>query len=301
MSQAEKTVFISYRRTNSFMALAVYQNLTKHGFDVFFDYNSIDSGDFEQVIIGNVKSRAHFIVILTPSALERCAEPSDWLRREIEVALDTKRNIVPLMFEGFDYSSPSIEKYLTGKLELLKNYNAQRVPIDFFEEALTKVRTRFLNTPLATVIHPRPKAADEAANIVQTEANKETQVTENALTAEEWNEKGFQLNNSGKHDEAIHCFTEAIRLKPDFHNAYNNRGWASNDKSKYEQAIVDLDEAIRLKPDFHNGYNNRGAAFYKKGDYQTARADFEEALRIQPDYETARSWLNNAKKKLGEA
>src|SRR6185503_9034035 len=75
----EKTVFISYRRTNLPWSLAIYQDLTKHGFDVFFDYQSIHSGDFEQVIISNIKARAHFIVILTPSALERCDNPSDWL------------------------------------------------------------------------------------------------------------------------------------------------------------------------------------------------------------------------------
>lgn len=47
----EKTVFISYRRTNLPWALFVYQYLTIYGYDVFFDYQSIDSGDFESVIL----------------------------------------------------------------------------------------------------------------------------------------------------------------------------------------------------------------------------------------------------------
>ena len=123
MGRIEKTVFISYRRTNLPWALAIYQNLTHHGYDVFFDYESINSGDFEQIILGNIKARAHFIVILTPSALERCNEPGDWLRREIEAAIEQKRNIVPLFLEGFNFGSPSIAKYLTGKMALLKKYN----------------------------------------------------------------------------------------------------------------------------------------------------------------------------------
>jgi hypothetical protein len=45
MERAEKTVFISYRRTNIPWALAIFQNLTQHGYDVFFDYNGIASGD----------------------------------------------------------------------------------------------------------------------------------------------------------------------------------------------------------------------------------------------------------------
>ncbi len=89
----QNTVFISYRRTNSFHALAVYQNLTQHGYDCFFDYRSIDSGAFDQIIINQIKACAHFIVILTPSAVERFHEPGDWLRREIETAIDHKRNV----------------------------------------------------------------------------------------------------------------------------------------------------------------------------------------------------------------
>ncbi|CAG9189893.1 hypothetical protein BCAR13_100049 [Paraburkholderia caribensis] len=38
MDRVEKSVFISYRRTNAPWALAVFLNLTQHGYDVFFDY-----------------------------------------------------------------------------------------------------------------------------------------------------------------------------------------------------------------------------------------------------------------------
>src|SRR5436305_11161482 len=57
MERVEKTVFLSYRRTNLPWALNIYQNLTFHGFDVFFDYTGISSGDFESVILGNVPGR----------------------------------------------------------------------------------------------------------------------------------------------------------------------------------------------------------------------------------------------------
>ena len=55
---------------------------------MFFNYKGIGGGDFEQIILTNIKSRAHFLVLLTPSALQRCTEPGDWLRREIEAALE---------------------------------------------------------------------------------------------------------------------------------------------------------------------------------------------------------------------
>ncbi len=58
--QVQKTVFISYRRTNSIYARAVFQALTALGYDVFLDYESIDSGAFDQIIMGQIDARAHF-------------------------------------------------------------------------------------------------------------------------------------------------------------------------------------------------------------------------------------------------
>ena len=116
MGRIEKTVFLSYRRANASWALAIFQNLTNHGYDVFFDFNGIASGDFEQAILGNINARAHFLVLLTPSSLSRCREPGDWLRREIETAMSVQRNIVPLMLEGFDFDAPENASQLMGSL-----------------------------------------------------------------------------------------------------------------------------------------------------------------------------------------
>ena len=154
MERVEKTVFISYRRKDIAWALNVYGYLTQQGYDVFFDYTSIHSGDFEKIIISNIKARAHFIVILTPTALDRCDEPRDWLRREIETAVDEKRNIVPIFFDGFDFGTPSIKKKLKGKLGQLKKYNGLEIPPNYFYEGMIRIDENFLNIPLDAVLHP---------------------------------------------------------------------------------------------------------------------------------------------------
>jgi len=172
MPRVEKTVFISYRRANLPWALAIYQNLTAHGYDIFFDYESIGSGDFEQVIIGNIRARAHFLVVCTPSALERCGNPGDWLRREIETALDEKRNIVPIFLEGFDFAHPAISKCLTGKLSNLQKYNGLDTPNGYFNEAMTRLRERYLNIPLEAVLHPIPETVQRIVQRQQSAANQ---------------------------------------------------------------------------------------------------------------------------------
>lgn len=284
MGRIEKTVFISYRRTNMPWALAIYQNLTSHGYDVFFDYDSILSGDFEQVILGNIRARAHFLVVLTPSALERCINPDDWLRREIETAVDEKRNIVPMFLEGFDFSSPSISQYLTGKLETLKKYNGQNIPAGFFDEAMGKIRDKFLNVALDAVLHPVSATVQRKVKKQQLSASEATQVKEKELTAQEWFEKGYK---STELDEKNRCYTEAIRLKPDYAIAYVNRGLARKNKGDMDGAIKDYTEAIRLKPDYANAYVNRGVARKNKGDMDGAIKDYTEAIRFKPDYANA--------------
>jgi hypothetical protein len=156
MARIENTIFISYRRTDVYTALAVYENLKNQGYDVFFDYRSISSGDFEQIITSNIRARAHFLLILTPTALDRCNEPGDWLRREIEFAIDEKRNIVPLFFKGFRFGNPSVSEKLTGKLKNLSRYNGLNIHEDYFDEAMQRLRIQYLNVPLDTVLHPVP-------------------------------------------------------------------------------------------------------------------------------------------------
>lgn len=297
MKRVEKTVFISYRRTNAPWALAIYQNLTNHGYDVFFDFTGIASGDFETVILENIRARAHFIVLLTPSALERCNEPGDWLRREIEAALESRRNVVPLMLEGFDMGMPGIADQLTDKLSALKQYNALPVPVEYFMEAMARLRERHLNVALDAVTHPASLAAAEAARQDQVAANRAPTVEEPELSAQQWFERGV---NASEPDERLRCYTEAIRLHRDWPNAYNNRGVAYSAKGDLDRALQDFDEAIRRRPDYVHAYNNRATARKAKGDLDRALQDYDVAIRLQPTY--ARAYYNrgNTRKAKGD-
>jgi hypothetical protein len=173
MAQIEKTVFISYRRKDISWALLVYEYLDqKYKYDVFFDFTSIPSGDFEQFILSNIKARAHFVLILTPTALDRCNEPGDWLRREIEFAIDQKRNIIPLLVDKFSFSSPTVSDKLTGKLSTLKRYNGLEVPPNYFKEAMGRLRKQYLNTPLDAVLHPISMEVQEIVKQEQAAAHQ---------------------------------------------------------------------------------------------------------------------------------
>lgn len=172
MAGIEKTVFLSYRRKDSYQALAVYQYLTGRQYDVFLDYTHIPSGDFEQIIVSNIKARAHFILILTPTALDRCSEPGDWLRREVETAIEEKRNIIPLFFDGFRFNAPGVAEKLTGRLGAIRHYNGLDIPAGYFTEAMERLCEKYLNVPLDAVLHP---VSTEVRKVVEGEQSAANQ------------------------------------------------------------------------------------------------------------------------------
>ena len=280
MDRIEKTVFLSYRRTNIPWALAIFQNLTQYGFDVFFDFNGIASGDFERVILGNIISRAHFLILLTPSALERCHDPEDWLRREIETALASQRNIVPLMLEGFDFGTPGIANQLQSTLAELQKYNGLRIPPDYFEAGMERLRTRFLNVPLTAVIHPASPSAQQVADEQKAAANAAPTVHETELTAQQWFERGMSAADPG---EKIQAYSKAIQLNPEYAEAFRNRGIARHSSGDLTEALADYSKAIQLNPSDFHAFHNRGVIRDKRGDVKGAQEDYQKALRLKRD------------------
>jgi tetratricopeptide (TPR) repeat protein len=284
MRHIEKTVFISYRRANAPWAIAIYQDLSSHGYDAFFDFRSIDSGDFEKIIIGNIKARAHFLVVLTPSSLENCGEPNDWLRREIETAMDEGRNIVPLMVEGFDFGSPVVSRALKGKLAQLNRYNGLRIYSEYFFEAMNRLRQRYLAITLEDVsLHALSREVREITEARQLVASETPLIEVSLLTAQEWFEQGYKYSENRNFTEAIRCYTEAIKLKSDFIDVYINRGNVYRSIGSYENAINDYNQFISLNPNHANAYYYRGIARGDLGDIEGAIKDFSNAARIEPD------------------
>lgn len=314
MSKVDNTVFISYRRTNKFTALAIFKELKARGYDVFFDYNSIKTGDFGKVILSQIEARGHFLVILTPSALQRCNEPGDWVRREIEHAIQHKRNIIPLMFDGFEFGD--MTEYMTGDLVLLRNYNGLRVPVDYFDAAITRLAEDYLNVPINTVLHPTPtdnlKEVETAIKIASAQPTpvpshvSAEEYFERALKrpaddidgrirdytqaidkcpdfAEAYNNRGIAYLHTGEIDKAIDDYGKSIEYEnPELYRPYINRGNAYFMQEKFDLALEDYNKAIELNPEDDEAYNNRGVIFRKQGKYNRALEDFHTAMKYNP-------------------
>lgn len=99
-------IFISYRRKcESWVAELLKDQLTALGYNVFLDIDSLYSGKWEDGIESALDEISDFIVVLAPGSLQRCVNPEDVMRKEIEYALEKGKNIIPVMWNGFEKPS----------------------------------------------------------------------------------------------------------------------------------------------------------------------------------------------------
>jgi len=300
VQRIEKTVFVSYRRTTAPWALLIYKALRSEGYDVFIDYQGIASGAFESAIVDNIKSRAHFLALLTRSSLDKSSGSNrDWMRFEIKTAMACERNVVPVTLDGFNFGDPVLAEKITGEFDQLSHYQALRVPIEleYFDAAMDRLRAEFLNVPLEAVTHPTSTQVAELVSRSQAEADVAPAVTPEELSANQWFERGHAASDPA---EKVEYYSEAIRLNPEISYAYNNRGAAYAVLGDSEAAIEDYDEAIRLDPNYAAAHCNRGLAHRDLGDFTAAIRDYTEALRLDPEFSTAYSDRGNAHRKLGD-
>jgi tetratricopeptide (TPR) repeat protein len=71
-------------------------------------------------------------------------------------------------------------------------------------------------------------------------------------------------------------------------------------EGRYAESIGASRDALKLRPNYAEAWNNIGAAYNKLGRYEEAVAACEQALRYKPDLELARNNLQYAREKLKE-
>lgn len=101
-------VFISYRRkTGVNDARLLQQALQARGYKVFFDYNSIRDGRFNDGIFRAIAESKVFILMLTDGVLDEREEGDDWVRMEIRYAIKTATKIVPVLPSDIAFEFPA--------------------------------------------------------------------------------------------------------------------------------------------------------------------------------------------------
>jgi type IV pilus assembly protein PilF len=117
-----------------------------------------------------------------------------------------------------------------------------------------------------------------------------------------YNYLGFVYFRQGRVDEAIEAYNKALDnllyLNPQ--DAHLNLGVAYLSLKQYQKAKVHLEEAIRLVPDFAAAYHSLGKTYEGLRQYDKARTSYERALEFNPDYAEAHLSLGKLLYRSGE-
>ena len=117
-----------------------------------------------------------------------------------------------------------------------------------------------------------------------------TIIGRNPMSWMAYNNLGDLLYASGRTEEAVVRYEDALRLNPNA-QAHYNLGVALAAEGRLAEAVAQYGEALRLKPDDPNFYYNRGVAQGRLGHLAEAVADYEAALRLEPDFPEAHNSL----------
>ena len=145
--EGQYDIFLSYRRKGGFeTAKHIFDLLTRDGYRVSFDIDTLRSGDFDTQLLQRIDECTDFIVILNAGAFDRSIDPTfdrnkDWLRIELAYALEKGKNIIPVMLDGFT----EFPDNLPDDIAAVKRKNAPPCNHYYFDAFYNKL-LRFLDS-----------------------------------------------------------------------------------------------------------------------------------------------------------
>ena len=99
-----------------------------------------------------------------------------------------------------------------------------------------------------------------------------------------WNNAGRALALAGQQDEAMFYFKMVLKIKPDSEMAHYYLGLAYQNKEDVYLAMHHYTEALKLKPDFTEVFNNIAAInYHENSNIKEAIQNLEAALEKNPN------------------
>lgn len=108
-----------------------------------------------------------------------------------------------------------------------------------------------------------------------------------------WNNLGGSLAATGKLEEAIDAFQNALKLDPSMGDAHENLALALARKGRQQESLIHLGDAARLEPENARVHNIYAVMLGAAGRTDEAMQEFQTALRLAPDSAATHANLAN--------
>ena len=113
-------------------------------------------------------------------------------------------------------------------------------------------------------------------------------------------ELGLRHKSLRQFDNAVECFNLALKLRPDYIEAFYERGNTYFDQHQFEAAIASYDQAVAADPQFAPAYLNKGIGQENLGRPELAIQSYEQVIKLDPLEMRAHIYRANALHKLGK-
>ena len=134
-------LFISYRRDGGYeLARLLYTSFKEAGLNPFFDVEELRSGPFDEKLYTYIEESENFVLVCSPGCLDRCSNEGDWVKLEIEKAINSKKNIVPVMMKNFVFPDS-----LPEEIEPLRMFNGASINQEYFNASIEKIISLLVN------------------------------------------------------------------------------------------------------------------------------------------------------------
>lgn len=94
--------------------------------------------------------------------------------------------------------------------------------------------------------------------------------------------RAYGLVEKGELDQAIADLNEAIRLDPDFPDAYHERAYVWGELREFGRGLADSDREVELRPDHAAAYEERAYLRHRAGDLAGAFQDRARVVELRP-------------------
>lgn len=142
---AEKyDIFISYRRGGGeVMARLVYELLKSRNYNVFFDHQTLTSGEYDKKLLHIIKNCKDFIVIFSEDCFKVEGESGAYYMKEIKCAIESGVNILPLMIDGYQEPSEDIIKGYAdpNTVRKIKGFHGKKIQVDGIDGIIDEICT----------------------------------------------------------------------------------------------------------------------------------------------------------------
>lgn len=104
----------------------------------------------------------------------------------------------------------------------------------------------------------------------------------NQENAPAWYQLGSYFLQEGRSDDAIRCFSEVVRLAPNYGNPYDDLGLALAAAGRLPDAIASYHQALASHPNDPKTLENLGMALAMQGHFDEAVYCYQQAIRVDP-------------------